>query len=102
MFSDKAMVEEYGILNCILPGHEIMADRAFTITDFLFPFKVKLNIPAITKSKYQHSEEDVTETRRVVTVSIHVEKKGLFDVLRCSAYTCTNSGSFSNLREETQ
>lgn len=72
--SDKAIVEESGILNYLLPGDEIMADRGFTIGDLLFPLKVKLNIPAFTKGKDQLSEEDVTETRRIATVRIHVER----------------------------
>ncbi|XP_062609298.1 uncharacterized protein LOC134271054 [Saccostrea cucullata] len=72
--SDKAIVEESGILNYLLPGDEIMADRGFTIDDLLFPLKVKLNIPAFTKGKDQLSEEDVTETRRIATVRIHVER----------------------------
>lgn len=71
--SDKANVEESG-LNYLLPGDEIMADRGFTIGDLLFPLKVKLNIPAFTKGKDQLSEEDVTETRRIDTVRIHVER----------------------------
>ncbi|XP_048753449.2 uncharacterized protein LOC125664649 [Ostrea edulis] len=68
--SDNAIVEESGIFNYLLPGDEIMTDRGFTIDDLLFPLKVKLNIPAFTKGK----EEDVTETRRIATVRIHVER----------------------------
>lgn len=51
-----------------------MADRGFTIGDSFFPLKVKLNIPAFSKGKDQLSEEDVTETLRIVTVRIHVER----------------------------
>ncbi|XP_056009547.1 uncharacterized protein LOC130046466 [Ostrea edulis] len=72
--SDKAILEESDILNYLLPGDEIMADRGFTIDDLLFLLKVKLNIPAFTKGKDQLSEEDVTETRRIATVRIHVER----------------------------
>jgi hypothetical protein len=46
--SDKAIVEESGILNYLLSGDEIMANRGFTIDDLLFPLKVKLSIPAFT------------------------------------------------------
>jgi hypothetical protein len=35
---------------------------------------VKLNIPAFTKSKPQLSAEDVTLTRRIARVRIHVER----------------------------
>ena len=51
-----------------------MADRGFTIDDLLFPLKVKLNIPAFTKCKPQLSGEDVTSTRRIARVRIHVER----------------------------
>lgn len=81
--TDKAIVEESGILNDLLPGDKIMADRGFTIGDLLFPLKVKLNIPAFTKGKDQLSEEDVTETRRIATARIHVERAILrFKVFR--------------------
>ncbi|VDI47585.1 Hypothetical predicted protein [Mytilus galloprovincialis] len=51
-----------------------MADRGFTIEDFSFPRRVKLNIPAFTKCKPQLSNEDVTTTRRIAHVRIHVER----------------------------
>ena len=49
-------------------------DRGFTIDDLLFPRRVNLNIPAFTKCKPQLSEEDVTSTRRIARVRIHVER----------------------------
>ncbi|CAG2222433.1 unnamed protein product [Mytilus edulis] len=48
--SDKFIVEKSGFMNYLLPGDEIMADRGFTIDDLLFPLRVKLNIPAFTKT----------------------------------------------------
>jgi hypothetical protein len=36
-----------------------MADRGFTIDDLLFPLRVKLNIPAFTKSKPQLSDMNI-------------------------------------------
>ncbi|CAC5419949.1 unnamed protein product [Mytilus coruscus] len=47
--SDKFIVKKSGFLNYLLPGDEVMADRGFIIEDFLFPRRVKLNIPAFTK-----------------------------------------------------
>ena len=72
--SDKFIVEKSGFLNYLLPGDEIMADRGFTIDDLLFPLRVKLNIPAFTKCKPQLSASDVTPTRRIPRVRIHVER----------------------------
>ena len=51
-----------------------MADRGFKIDDLLFPRRVKLKIPAFTKCKPQLSGEDVTSTRRIARVIIHVER----------------------------
>ncbi|XP_052085183.1 uncharacterized protein LOC127722336 [Mytilus californianus] len=72
--SDKFIVDKSGFLNNLLPGDEVMADRGFTIKDFLFPRRVKLNIPELTRCKPQHSNEDVTTTRRIAHVRIHVER----------------------------
>jgi hypothetical protein len=72
--SDKFIVEKSGFMNYLLPGDEIMADRDFTIDDLLFPLRVKLNIPAFTKNKPQLNAEDVTLTRRIARVRIHVER----------------------------
>lgn len=72
--SDKFIVEKSGFLQYLLPGDEVMADRGFTIHDLLFPLRVKLNMPAFTKGKPQLTEEEVTETRRIAHVRIHVER----------------------------
>ncbi|CAC5363043.1 unnamed protein product [Mytilus coruscus] len=72
--SDKFIVEKSGFINYLLPGVEIMADRGFTIDDLFFPLRVKLNIPAFTKNKLQLSAEDVTTTRSIARVQIHVER----------------------------
>ena len=71
--SDKFIVQDCGILNRLVPGDEVMADRGFTVQDLLFPLRVKLNIPAFSHGK-QLSNEEVTRTRRVANVRIHVEQ----------------------------
>lgn len=50
-FSDKVIVEEFGILNYFFFGDEIMVDWGFIIGDFLFFFKVKFNILVFIKGK---------------------------------------------------
>ena len=72
--SDKFIVENSGFLNHLMPGDEVMADRGFTIEDLLRDRRVKLNIPAFTRNKSQLSAEDVTSTRRIATVRIHIER----------------------------
>ena len=71
--SDMCIVQDCGILNRLVPGDEVMADTGFTIQDLLFPFRVKLNISAFSHGK-QLSNEEVTRTRRVANVRIHVER----------------------------
>jgi hypothetical protein len=48
--------------------------RVMPITDFWTFLRVKLIIPAFTKNKPQLSAEDVTLTRRIARVRIHVER----------------------------
>ena len=72
--SDKYIVNDCGFLDYLRPGDEIMADRGFTIDEELFVRKVKLTLPSFTKGKKQLSNSDVTSTRRIANVRIHVER----------------------------
>jgi hypothetical protein len=84
--SEKFIVENSGFLNYLLPGDDVMADRGFTIKDLCCPRGVKLHIPAFTKCKPLLSNEDVTTTRRIARVRIHVERairrRKVFKILR--------------------
>lgn len=71
--SDRYIVEDSGLLDNLVAGDEVMADRGFTIQDMLFAKRVKLNIPAFSHGK-QLSDEEVTRTRRIAHVRIHVER----------------------------
>ncbi|XP_076471887.1 uncharacterized protein LOC143301465 [Babylonia areolata] len=71
--SDKYIVSDSGILQNLLPGDEVMADRGFTIEELLFPLGVNLNIPAFSQGK-QLSDEEVTRKRRLANAHIHVER----------------------------
>ncbi|XP_039652099.1 uncharacterized protein LOC120556523 [Perca fluviatilis] len=72
--SDKFITQESGFLEYLRPGDEVMADRGFTIRDLLFERKVNLVLPAFTHKGGQLSDEDVTATRRIANVRIHVER----------------------------
>ncbi|XP_077055280.1 uncharacterized protein LOC143706825 [Siphateles boraxobius] len=72
--SDKFITMDSGILEYLQPGDEVMADRGFTIRDILFERKVNLVIPSFTKKGAQLTEEQVTSTRRIANVRIHVER----------------------------
>lgn len=72
--SDKFITQESGFLDYLQPGDEVMADRGFTIRDLLFEKGVNLVMPAFTHKGGQLSDEDVTGTRRIANVRIHVER----------------------------
>ncbi|EEC06750.1 conserved hypothetical protein, partial [Ixodes scapularis] len=72
--SDKTIVRTYEVEDHLLPGDEIMADRGFTLGTHLETRGISLNMPAFTKRKDQLTEEEVTRTRRIASVRIHVER----------------------------
>ena len=72
--SDKYLTESCGILNNLLPGDVVLADRGFDIADSVGVFQAKLYIPAFTRGKTQLSALEVEETRSIANVRIHVER----------------------------
>ncbi len=71
--SDKQVTVDCGIFDLLAPGDSIMADRGFDIEDIL-PNGVSLNIPPFMRNKEFLSIEEETETRRIASVRIHVER----------------------------
>ena len=51
-----------------------MADRGFVIQDLLYERKGKLTLQAFTRKGNKLSEEDITTTRRIANVRVHVER----------------------------
>lgn len=51
-----------------------MADRGFDIEEDLIPLGVRLNIPPFLRGKAQLSDRESTETRRIASLRIHVER----------------------------
>lgn len=49
--SDKQITEESGILNNLIPGDVVLADRGFTVEDSVGFFCASLKTPAFTKGK---------------------------------------------------
>ena len=72
--SDKHLTENCGLLNKLLPGDLVMADRGFTIHDGVALKQAQLVIPAFTKGKEQLNPIDVEKTRGIAHVRIHVER----------------------------
>lgn len=72
--SDKYIVKNCGVQEFFVKGDVIMADRGFSLDPYLEAQGVKMNVPAFTKGKSQLSEKEVTATRRIASVRIHVER----------------------------
>ena len=70
--SDKHLTENSGLLNHLIPGDTILADRGFDIEDSVGIYCARVSIPAFTKK--QLTGIDVEQTRRIANVCIHVER----------------------------
>lgn len=71
--SDKQITNDCGILDLLEAGDSVMADKGFEIAGDL-PQGVTLNIPPFLGGKDHLSIEEETETRRIASVRIHVER----------------------------
>lgn len=71
--SDNFITKNSGFVHHLIPGDEILADRGFTIMDILPP-GVSLALPAFTCGRKELSEHEVTSTRRLANVRIHIER----------------------------
>ena len=71
--SHKHLTENCGLLNKLLPGDLVMADRGFTIHDGVALKQAQLVIPAFTKGREQLNPIHIEKTRGIAHVRIHVE-----------------------------
>ena len=78
--SDKFLKVNCRILNKLLPGGLVLADRGFTIAESVMFQQAQLAIPSFTKGKDQLDPVDVEKTWGIVNVCIHVE--GVIGLLR--------------------
>lgn len=72
--SDKFLTEDCGILENLLPGDIVLADRGFTINEMVCMRFAKLNIPAFTRGESQLHPLEIERTRKIASVRIHVER----------------------------
>ena len=72
--SDKFLTEHSGIIDKLLPGDLVLADRGFTIQELLMSRHVNIAIPAFTREKEQLNPIDIEKTRGIANVRIHVER----------------------------
>lgn len=72
--SDKHIIEESGLLNNLLPGDILMADRGFDTADQVTFYQAKLVIPNFTHGRKQLHPLAVENTQKVASVRGHVKR----------------------------
>ena len=72
--SDKYLTENCGILQHLLPGDLVLADRGFTVAEAVGLQGATLKLPPFTRGKKQLSRKEVDEARQMSNVRIHVER----------------------------
>jgi hypothetical protein len=72
--SDKDLTQRSGLLDKLEPGDGVMADRGFDIKELLLSKQARLRIPAFTSGSAQMPANDVTSSRRIASLRIHVER----------------------------
>ena len=72
--SDKHLTENSGLLDHIIAGDTILADRGFDIQDSVSLYCARITMPAFTRGKKQLTGIEVEQTRRIANVRIHVER----------------------------
>lgn len=72
--SDKHITENCSLLNNLLPGDVVLADRGFTISESVGFHCATLKTPAFTKGLPQLHPCTIEETRKIASVRIHVER----------------------------
>ena len=72
--SDVHITENCGILDKLLPGDMILADRGFTVEESAGMYCAEVKIPPFTRGKKQLSKCEVDTARQLSRVRIHVER----------------------------
>ena len=72
--SDVHITENCGVLQKLLPGDIVLADRGFTVQEAAGLYCAGVHIPPFTKGKMQLSKVEVDTARRLSRVRIHVER----------------------------
>ncbi len=69
--SDKHVAENSGLVNQLLPGDVVLADRGFDVGDGVGLVCAEVKTPASTRGR---SQLDAKETRRIAHLGAHVER----------------------------
>ena len=91
--SDVYITEHSGLLQNLLPGDMVLADRGFTVQDSARLYCAEVRLPPFTKGKKQLSAIEVDSGRRLSHVRIHVERiigmvKQKYTILQSTLPTC--------------
>ena len=70
----KYLTEHSTLLDNLVPGDTVLADRGFDIKDSVGLMLSQLEIPAFTKNKTQLDPISIEQTRNIANVRIHVER----------------------------
>ena len=72
--SDQYLTQSCGILEHLLPGDLVLADRGFNVQESASLFCAEVKLPPFTKGKRQLSQCEVDRARQLSRVRIHVER----------------------------
>ena len=72
--SDVHLTQNCGLLENMLPGDLILADRGFTIQESAGMYCAQVKVPPFTKGKRQLNQVEVETSRQLSSVRIHVER----------------------------
>ena len=72
--SDVHLMENCGLLQKLLPGDLVLADRGFAIEEAAGLYCAEVKVPPFTRGKKQLSRVEVDAARRLSRVRIHVER----------------------------
>lgn len=72
--SDVHLTEHSGLLEHLLPGDVVLADRGFTIKESVGVLCAEVKHPPFTRGKPQLSKLEVDTSRQLSQVRIHVKR----------------------------
>ena len=72
--SDQHLTENCGILDHLLPGDIVLADRGFNVQDAAGMYCAEVKLPPFTKGKKQLSRYEIDKARQLSRIRIHVER----------------------------
>ena len=102
--SDQHLTLHCGLLENLIPGDLLLADRGFNIQEAVGVYCAEVKVPPFTKGKPQFSRMEVDTAHKLAHVRIHVERIiGMFrqkysylgGVLPINTIMCGSSSEYS-------